>query len=370
MHVASTDHLRIGVVGTGFGQHTARVFQAHERAVVTALCGQDPVRTASVAGNLGIPHAFSDYQQMIAAAPIDAVAIVTPPHVHRAVAEVAISHGKHVLCAKPLAESLNSARAMLDSCARGGVVHGMDQTFRTIPESLYLKDLLDGGAVGRPHSVVEQVQLNVWDYYAYRGGSPSKTTWFTEPTGGGFLLATAQHFYDRLLWLFGPVRAASGSVRIAVSDTTLADGSLVRTRAPDSTHAHIEFSSGVIALTQLAPARWGQHRTRLEILGDAGALLLAGPAFAPVLQYAGGSDGDYQPLTIPERYTPAGLPQGVEPGPFTIADRFVRAILDGEPMSPTFEDGLCTQELMESIARSDESGVRQELATRPSLSTS
>jgi predicted dehydrogenase len=370
--MSSTDHLRIGVVGTGFGQRTARVFQAHERAVVTALCGLDPVRTAAVAGELGIPHAFSDYRQMIADAPIDAVAIVTPPHVHRAVAEVAISHRKHVLCAKPLAESLDSARAMRDLSLCSNVVHGMDQAFRTIPASLYLKDLLDGGAVGRPHSVVEHVQLNVWDYYAYRGGSPSKTTWFTEPTGGGFLLATAQHFYDRLLWLFGPARAASGSVRVAIPETALADGSLVRTQAPDSTHAHVEFSSGVIALTQLAPARWGQHRTRLEILGDAGALLLAGPAFAPVLQYAGGSEADYQLLTIPERYTPEGLPQGIDPGSFTIADRclFLRAVLDGVQMSPTFDDGLRTQELLAAIARSDETGMRQELVASPSVSAS
>ena len=57
-----------------------------------------------------------------------------------------MSRGKHVLCQKPLAESVESARAMRDMATTSGVVHGMDQQFRTMPATLYLKDLLDEGA--------------------------------------------------------------------------------------------------------------------------------------------------------------------------------------------------------------------------------
>jgi predicted dehydrogenase len=169
---------------------------------------------------------------------------------------------------------------MRDLPASSGIVRGMDQQFRTMPSTLYVKDLLDEGIVGRPHSAVEQVHIDVWGYYAYRGGSPSKSTWFTEPTGGGFLFALAW-VWDRQLWLFGPAHAVSGSARIAIPEATLADGSRVRTKAPDSTHALVEFWSGLSAITQFAPARWGQHRTRLEILGDEGALLLSGPRTRP-----------------------------------------------------------------------------------------
>jgi predicted dehydrogenase len=316
----ASELLRIGIVGTGFGQQTARVFQAHERTVVSAICGRDPDRTAKVAAELAIPYAYTDYHEMISAAPIDAVAVITPPHIHRQVAEAAMLRGKHVLCAKPLAESVESARAMRDLSASSGIVHGMDEQFRTMPSTLYLKDLLDEGAVGRIHSVVEQVQIDVWGYYAYHGRSPSKATWFTEPTGGGFLLALGW-VWDRQLWLFGPARAVSGSARIAIPEATLADGSRVRTKAPDSTHAHIEFWSGLTAIAQLAPARWGQHRTRLEILGDEGALLLSGTAFAPVLQYAGLTDANYRTLTVPERYQPSNLTAGIDAGSFIIADR-------------------------------------------------
>jgi predicted dehydrogenase len=209
---------------------------------------------------------------------------------------------------------------------------------------------------------VEQVQIDVWGYYAYRGGSPSKATWFTESTGGGFLLALAW-VWDRQLWLFGPARAVSGAARIAIPEATLADGSQVLTKAPDSTHAYVEFWSGLSAITQLAPARWGQHRTRLEILGDEGALVLSGPAFAPVLQHAGLTDTDLQTLTIPERYHPSNVPPGIDAGAFAIVDRFVRAVIDGEPMSPSFDDGLQTQQFIEAIGRSDETGTRQALSS-------
>ena len=226
----ASERLRVGIVGTGWGQQTARVFQAHERTMVTAICGRDPDRTAAVAAELAIPYTSTDYREMISAAPIDAVAVVTPPHLHRPVAEAAMLAGKHILCNKPLAESVESARAMRDLGASSGIVHGMDQQFRTMPSTLYLKDLLDEGAVGRPHSAVEQVQIDVWGYYAYRGGSPSKATWFTEPTGR-WLPARAG------LWLSGPARAVSGAARIAIPEATLADGSRVLTKAPDSTHA-------------------------------------------------------------------------------------------------------------------------------------
>ena len=69
--------------------------------------------------------------------------------------------------------------------------------------------------------------------------------------------------------------------------------------APDSTHAHLEFVSGLTAITQVAPARWAQIRNRLEVLGDEGALLLSGPMNVPVLQYAGLGEANYQILTIP-----------------------------------------------------------------------
>ncbi|MBV9595648.1 MAG: Gfo/Idh/MocA family oxidoreductase [Chloroflexi bacterium] len=358
----ASEPLRIGIVGTGFGQQTARVFQAHPRAQVAAICGRDPDRTAAVAAELAIPYTFTDYHEMISTAPIDAVAVVTPPHIHRPVAEAAISRGKHVLCQKPLAESVESARAMRDMATTSGIVHGMDQQFRTMPATLCLKDLLEEGAIGRPHSAVEQIHIDVWGYYAYRGGSPSKSAWFTEPTGGGFLLALGW-VWDRQLFLFGPARSVTGSTRIAIPEATLADGTRVRTNAPDSTHAHVEFWSGLTLITQLAPARWGQHRTRLEILGDEGALLLSGPASAPVLQYAAVTDANYRTLTIPERYQPSDLPPGVDAGAFTIADRFVRAVIDGEPMSPSFDDALRTQELIQAIARSDETGTRQELSS-------
>ena len=251
---------------------------------------------------------------------------------------------------------------MRDMATTSGIVHGMDQQFRTMPATLCLKDLLEEGAIGRPHSAVEQIHIDVWGYYAYRGGSPSKSAWFTEPTGGGFLLALGW-VWDRQLFLFGPARSVTGSTRIAIPEATLADGTRVRTNAPDSTHAHVEFWSGLTLITQLAPARWGQHRTRLEILGDEGALLLSGPASAPVLQYAAVTDANYRTLTIPERYQPSDLPPGVDAGAFTIADRFVRAVIDGEPMSPSFDDALRTQELIQAIARSDETGTRQELSS-------
>ena len=80
-----------------------------------------------------------------------------------------------------------------------------------------------------------------------------------------------------------------------------------------------------------------------------------------MLQCARRADTDYVTLPIPTQYAAPGLPDDVDAGSYAIADQFVRAVLDDEPMSPTFADGLRAQELMDAILRSDATGQRQDM---------
>jgi predicted dehydrogenase len=65
---------------------------------------------------------------------------------------------------------------------------------------------------------------------------------------------------------------------------------------------------------------------------------------------------------VPERFAAAAPAEGVNAAVYALADRFVRAVLDGEPMSPTFDDAFQVQALIEAVRESDRSGTWQDIS--------
>ncbi|HEY8885589.1 MAG TPA: Gfo/Idh/MocA family oxidoreductase [Chloroflexota bacterium] len=354
--------VRVGVIGTGFGKQHIRVFNAHPRSVVTAVASTDVTRAGEIAGQFGVPHAFGDYRSLLAEAPIDAVAVITPPAWHVPISLAALDAGKHVFCAKPLAVTLADAHALLNRARESKLVHAIDQQLRFAPPSLFIKELLEAGTIGRPLSLVNSFCLYLPTYFANSQASPNKNAWFARRNrSGGLFLANAPHELDRLLWLFGAVRSVTGRAHTAIPEVRLPDGTLVPCDADDSYHALLEFESGLMALTQCTPLGWPSLLGRLEIHGDSGSLLQQGWGDQPVLNLARATDRSYAEIKVPDRLTRRTAPEGLPGALYAIADRFLRAILDGEPMSPSFEDGYRTQELIEAVFRSSQTGQRQVL---------
>jgi predicted dehydrogenase len=356
--------VRVGVIGTGFGQQHIRAFNAHPRALVTAVCSTDAARATTVATEFGVPHAYGDHRVMLAQAPVDAVAVITPPAAHAPLGMAALDAGKHVLSAKPLAVTLADARALLERARASGLVHAIDQQLRFAWESVLTKELLDGGAIGRPLSLVNSFGLHLPTYYANPGASPNKSAWFGRREGGGGLfLANAPHEFDRLLWYFGPVKHVTGRAHTALPDVTLADGTVFACDADDSYHALLEFESGLVALARCTPIAWRPNgvQIRLEVHGEHGSLLQEGRGGRASVKLARASDQGYNEVPAPAHPTDRTVPANVSGPIFAIVDAFVQAILDGKPMAPSFEDGYRTQELIEAVVRSGRTGQRQTL---------
>src|SRR3970282_2182821 len=96
--------------------------------------------------------------------------------------------------------------------------------------------------------------------------SPSQNDWFASRSrGGGYFLAMAPHELDRLLWLFGPVRAATGLASLAEPEVALAKRTAFPTDAPDSYHALLEFANGLNAVASTTPVAWSGSARRLEV---------------------------------------------------------------------------------------------------------
>jgi predicted dehydrogenase len=312
---------------------------------------------------LGVPGAYGDYRALLAEAPIDAVAVITPPDQHAPITLAALAAGKHVLCAKPLASSLAEAETIRARAQASGLVHAIDQQQRFLPSMRFAKELIDDGAIGRPLSLVNTFGLHLPSYYANPGSSPNKGRWFSDRSrSGGVFLANAPHEFDRLLWLFGAVRSLAGRAHTAVPVVVLDDGSRHTVDAEDSYHAVLMFASGLVGVVQCAPIATKQRLQRLEVYGDGGSLLLeaaGGAGGDRVVLHAARGATDYAPLPVPERLALEAPVGGGNGAVYALCDRFIGAILDGQPMSPTFDDAVRVQALIEAVRESDRSGTWQ-----------
>ena len=106
---------RWGIVGFGdiAAKAVAPAIRAHAASDLVAICRRDPVALERHRQTFDVPRAFTDYDEMLRQAPLDAVYVATPVHLHAAQALAALDRGLHVLVEKPMASTAAEAEAMV-----------------------------------------------------------------------------------------------------------------------------------------------------------------------------------------------------------------------------------------------------------------
>lgn len=129
-----------------------RAWEQIEGVEIVALANRTVSKAEACAREFGIPlkHIYSDYRELLEKEDIDFVDIATAPHIHRPQVEAAAAHGRHVLCQKPFAPTLNDAQAMMAACERAGVLFSINENWRWRSWYREFKCLLNEGMVGRP----------------------------------------------------------------------------------------------------------------------------------------------------------------------------------------------------------------------------
>src|SRR4029078_12955630 len=126
-----TKSVRVGLVGQKFmgrahsnaSLKVAKFFDVEPAPVMTAVCGRDEKELAEFAKRWGWQGYETDWKKLVARNDIDLVDVSTPGNLHHDMVIAAARAGKQILCEKPLANSLNEARAMLDAVRKAGVIH-------------------------------------------------------------------------------------------------------------------------------------------------------------------------------------------------------------------------------------------------------
>ena len=381
--MTSAQSLRVAMIGYGFmgaahsvgWRQAPRVFDRAGPVEMSVVVGRNADAVASAAAKWGWAESATDWREVIARDDIDVVDIVTPGDSHAEIAIAALEAGKHVLCEKPLANTVAEAEAMAEAASRAaarGVRSMVGFTYRRVPAVTLLRDMIAEGAVGR----VQQVRAAYRQDWLVDPGMPLAWRLQKEHAGSGALGDIGAHIIDMTQFVTGlgvesvtgtletivkqrPLRAAgsglSGSAGEGVGDVTVDDAAIFTGRLSNGALASFEA-------TRFATGR--KNALTVEVSGDRGALAFDLEDLNSLRFYdrtaPEGRQGFMQILvTEPVHpyvaaWWPAGHMLGYEHG-FThqVVD-LVGAIDAGTDPHPSFDEGLSVQRVLDAVERSSD----------------
>jgi 1,5-anhydro-D-fructose reductase (1,5-anhydro-D-mannitol-forming) len=234
-----------------------RAINAQPNGRIVAVTSSDPERGREFAEANAIPRVYASVPQLLADPEIDAVYISTTNEFHEPQTLAAAAAGKHVLCEKPLALTLDGAKGLVAACRQAGVVMGTNHHLRNAATHRTLRDLVANGAIGQPlaarvfHAVYLPDFLQGWRINSAE-------------SGGGVILDITVHDADTLRFVLDdePVEVTAMTAGQGMAFEGLADAVM----------GVIRFGSGVLA--QFHDAFTIKHTlTGFEIHGTEGSLL-------------------------------------------------------------------------------------------------
>jgi predicted dehydrogenase len=209
--------LKVGIVGFGFmGQTHYKCWKALDDIEVTAICDVNPnivEDTKRAVGNIGDTEGavdfsglqlYSDFEEMLKSAELDAVSITLPTSLHADFSIKALGAGINVMCEKPMALNVKDCERMIAEAKQSGKILQIGHCVRFWPEYAKAKQIVDSGEYGRVIAAIFQ----------RLGAAPtwSIDNWFMdEKRSGGMALDLHIHDTDFVQYLFGIPNAVYSS---------------------------------------------------------------------------------------------------------------------------------------------------------------
>src|SRR5882672_9070141 len=343
----------VGIIGLGFGRAHIPAFQVSGCEVV-ALCQRNQETARAMAQRYNVPAVFERWEEMLDQAKPDIVVIASPPHLHREIALRALGQGAHVLCEKPLAMTAAEGREMVEAATRARRVAMTDFNWRFIPAMQRFHALVEEGAVGRLFHAGGRWLGARW------ADESAPVTWRMDraQAGHGALGDMGVHVVDLIRWCFGEFTRVTATMGIPYPQRS-APGVA---RPPDAEDWCIllgELAGGAQVSFTASRAAHGVNEHTLEAYGSAGAVQYRLGREAPGW-WAGdlrlSSGGAFEPVA-PRVPVPAveSTEAFEQIGRGTIAPlvaRMLDAIRTGVSPSPSLEDGLRAQLVLDAAAAS------------------
>ncbi|WP_019147367.1 Gfo/Idh/MocA family protein [Timonella senegalensis] len=381
MNTEPQRELGVAMIGYAFmgaahsqGWRTApHFFNLPLHPAMRVVAGRNAANVEAAAHTLGWAESSTSWHDLLERDDIDVIDICTPGDSHHEIAIAALEAGKHVLCEKPLANSVKEAEEMAaaaERAAANGVLAMVGFTYRRVPAIQLARKLVADGKIGEIHHVRAQY-LQDW---LTDPSAPLSWRLDKAKAGSGALGDIGAHIVDMTQFITGQsITEVSGALRTFVSQRPVAEefaglsgkggSEMGPVTVDDSATFLAQLSGGAVGVyeaTRFANGR--KNAIRIEINGSKGSLAFDFEDMN-VLHFFDGTDpgetAGFRRIVVTEpehayiaNWWPAGHGLGYEHG-FThqVVD-LVNAIATGTQPEPSFADGLQVQRVLDAVERS------------------
>ncbi|WP_031027325.1 Gfo/Idh/MocA family protein [Streptomyces sp. NRRL WC-3725] len=378
--------LRVGMVGYAFmgaahsqGWRTVgHVFDLPRRPVLAVLCGRDGAAARAAAERHGWAAVETDWRALIARDDIDLVDICTPGDSHAEIAVAALAAGKHVLCEKPLANTVAEAESMTRAAEEAygrGQVAMVGFNYRRVPATAFARRMIADGRLGG----LRHVRVTYLQDWLADPAFPLTWRLRREHAGSGALGDLGAHIVDLAQYLAGePLAGVSALTETFVRERPLPGGPSRGLAAGSATGVSTgtvtvddaavftgRFASGALAsfeATRYATGR--KNALRIELNGERGSLAFDLERLNELWFHDAtepGAEAGFRRILVTEpehpyldAWWPPGHGLGYEHTFVHQARDLVHAIAAGTRPAPSFADGLQVQRVLAAVEESAE----------------
>ncbi len=339
-----------------------------------AICGRDEAGVRKAADELGWQGYETDWRKLIARDDIGLVDVSTPGDSHAEIAIAAAEAGKHVYCEKPLANTLDEARAMVAAVEKAGVVNFVNFNYRRVPAIAFARQLIDQGFVGEIRHW-RAVYLQDW---IVDPQFPLVWRLQKELTGSGALGDIGAHIIDLARMLVGDIASVNGLLTTFIKERPIleaSDGGLGATggssmgqvTVDDAALALAKFDNGAIGTFEATRFATGRKNANcFEINGSKGSIAFNMERLNELQVYSREEDGAVQgwkTILVTDgahpyvgNWWPAGHIIGWEHSHTHAVVDLMKGIAENTSPAPTFADALKVQSILDAIEKSSENG--------------
>jgi len=327
--------------------------------VMKVVAGRTEAKVKEAAERLGWEEYATRWEDVIARKDIDIIDICTPGDSHMPIAIAAAQAKKHILCEKPLANTLADAEQMWKAAAKAGVMHMLCHNYRRCPAVALAKQLIDAGKIGKIYHyrgtylqdwIVDPAFPRVWRLVKSRAGS-------------GSLGDILSHTMDLSRYLVGEPVEVSALLETFITERPLPDNPSKKgtVDVDDAALSLVRYDNGAVGYlegTRFATGR--KNYNRFEINGAKGSIVWDLEQLNDLQLYIEeGPNSGFRTISVTDGkhpYVGAWWPPGHIIGyehsfTHTVYD-FLCAIAAQKLPSPSFEDGYKNQRVLDAIERS------------------
>ena len=232
--------MNVGIIGLGaVGERLLKQFTDHHKTQVAAISDIDAMRLEEMKKRL--PNAMSsvEYNEMLADENVNLIYVAVPPKHHHAIVIDVLRAGKHVLCEKPLANTLEEAKEMVELAMDSGVVHAINFPLPYSNPVETLAEKVRDGYIGSLRRIELTMHFPVWPR------EWQQNPWIAGREQGGFVREITPHYIQLIQQLFGKVKSVHNDIEYPQNPADCETGIIARMELDDGTPILINGLSGI-----------------------------------------------------------------------------------------------------------------------------